>query len=239
MLADVAPDVLAVVSYGEILATDVLAAARIAAVNLHLSLLPRWRGASPVQRAIWAGDAVTGATTMVMDSGMDTGPILGSITVTIEPEEDAGALGERLARLGGTLLASNIRGLAAGKIEPHPQPEEGVSMAPKLTAADRVISWGEDAPAIARQVRALAPVPGAHTSWRGQLIKILRGAVVSGEGPAPAGSIVALDSPADEVLVETGSGRYRLSEVAPAGRSKMSAGDWARGARFAIGERLG
>ncbi|MGZ8630738.1 MAG: methionyl-tRNA formyltransferase [Actinomycetota bacterium] len=240
------PDVVAVVAYGEILPRTVLDLPRWGCVNLHFSLLPRWRGASPVQRAIWAGDAVTGVTTIVMDEGLDTGPILEQVSVPVTPHEDAGTLGERLAGIGGVVLGRSIRGLVAGSLPSAPQSEVGVTYAPKLSADDRWIDWSESAEAVGRRVRAVSPSPGATTRFRGEVLKIVRGEAFPGLDPglvdvtrSDPGLILEADPAIPAVSVGTGRGVYRVFEVGPAGRNRMSAVDWARGARFSPGERLG
>ncbi len=238
LLEDASPDVIAVVAYGELLPPRVLALPQAGCVNLHFSLLPRWRGASPVQRAIWAGDPETGITTMVMDEGLDTGPILEQVRVPVTPFDDAGSLGDRLAGVGGPVLERSIRGLVDGTLTPVPQPTEDVTYAPKLESADRWIDWSEDAEAIDRRVRALAPSPGAVTRFRGAVLRIVRGEAFPGPAGEP-GSILETDPAVPAVSVATGSGVYRVMVVAPAGRKRMPAADWARGARFLPGERLG
>ena len=236
-LREARADVVAVVAYGEILPTAVLDLPPLGCVNLHFSLLPRWRGATPVRRAILAGDRVTGVTVMVLDEGLDTGPVLRAVDEPILPEDDAGSLGDRLAAIGAVALRDAIAGLAAGDTAAVPQPADGATYAPKLTPEERWIEWREDAEAIGRQVRALAPTPGATTRFRGEAIKVLRGRSLPPQGPADPGRIVGID--ADGVVVSAGTGAYRIDEVAPAGRRRMEAGAWARGARFQPGERLG
>ncbi len=166
-------DLLIVVAYGALLPPEILSIAPHGALNLHFSLLPRWRGASPVQRAILAGDAVTGASVMRMEEGLDTGPVLASVETTIADDEDAGTLGARLAELGGALLISTLDDLAAGKAVAVPQDPAEATQAPKLTAAERVIDWSEGAVPIARRIRALAPAPGASTTFRGEPLKVV------------------------------------------------------------------
>jgi methionyl-tRNA formyltransferase len=227
-----APDALVVVAFGELLRPAVLAAARLGAVNVHLSLLPRWRGAAPVQHAILAGDAVTGVTIMQIDQGLDTGPVLARAEVHIGPDEDAGALGPRLSELGARLLPPTLIALAGGLIVPQPQ-LGGVTVAPKLGPAERRLSWDRPALDLVRRVRAFAPEPGASTTWRGAGFKILRACVVD-DVDGPPGAIASIEG--DRVVVGTGSGGVGLLEVAPAGRRHMSAADWARGARPALGE---
>ncbi len=236
-LREGAPDVLAVVAYGEILPLAVLELGRLGSVNLHFSLLPRWRGASPVQHAIREGDELTGVTIMLMDEGLDTGPVLQRAEEAIGPQDDAGSLGARLATKGGALLAGTIRGLASGAVVPIVQPSHGITYAPKLTSADRVIAWADPAPAIDRQVRALSPSPGAATTFRDGGLKVFRGEPLPGTGEP---GVVLPSDPSDPgVPVGTGDGLYRILEVAPAGRRRMAASEWARGARFMAGERLG
>ena len=232
------PDVLVVVAYGQLLTRDVLEIAPLGAVNVHFSLLPRWRGAAPVQHAILAGDDVTGVSVMRMDGGLDTGPILGELMDPVRPEDDAGALGARLARLGGMLLVGVVRQLAAGGLPARPQDEGKATVAPKLGADERALDWGAPAVDVVRRVRALAPEPGATTTFRGEPLKVLSAAVAGDatEGSSRRGEVVAAD--ARGVAIAAGDGAVRLLEVAPAGRKRMTAGDWARGARFEPHERL-
>jgi methionyl-tRNA formyltransferase len=238
------PDALVVVAYGEILSPDVLDIPAVGAVNVHFSLLPRWRGAAPVQHAILSGDEVTGVTVMLMDEGMDTGPILATEETGIEPDEDAGALGDRLSELGGPLLVAALRGLEDGSVERRSQDHTAATLAPKLKPEDRNIDWSSTADAIVRKVRAFAPEPGAVTTFRGLPLKILRavvreigGRMLQGRGMTAGEASVG---PRGGVLVAAGSmSNVELLEVAPAGRKRMSAADWARGARIRRGERLG
>jgi methionyl-tRNA formyltransferase len=237
-LAASRPDVVAVVAHGELLGPDVLDLAPLGAVNLHFSLLPRWRGASPVQHAILAGDGRTGVTVMRIDPGLDTGPILGSLEEPIRPDDDAGTLGTRLARLGAVLLVGVIRQLATGGLPARAQDASAATHAPRLTAGDRVLDWTAPSETVVRRVRALAPDPGATTTFRGEPLKVLAAGVGHDEpGGAPPGTIVAWDDRG--VAVAAGEGVVRLTEVAPAGRKRMPAAGWARGARFSPDERLG
>jgi methionyl-tRNA formyltransferase len=232
------PDVLAVVAYGEILPRPVLEMAPLGAVNLHFSLLPRWRGASPVRRAIWEGDEMSGVTTMLIDEGLDTGPILQQQEEEIAPEDDARSLGERLAAIGAPLLVRTIEGLAERSIEPRPQDETLATVAPKLTKDDRRLVWSRDAGHLVRQIRALSPDPGASTAFRDATLKIFaaRAEGWTEEGHAP-GEVVEIGE--DGVLVAAGVGAVRPLQVAQAGRRRMTAAEFARGARIAVGERLG
>jgi methionyl-tRNA formyltransferase len=236
----IAPDLAVVVAYGELLSGEMLRLPRLGCVNLHFSLLPRWRGASPVQHAILAGDAVTGVSVMLMDEGLDTGPVLARREEPIRSDDDAGSLGERLATLGAATLLDVVRRLADGAIGELPRDPVATigptTYAPKLGRQDRVIDWGQPADAIVRRVRAFAPEPGATTTWRGTDLKILRAdTTVAVDGGS--GTIVAVDR--EGVVVVAADGAVRLAEVAVAGRRRMRAQEWARGARDLLGERLG
>ena len=234
------PDVIVVVAYGEILTPDVLDIPRLGAVNLHFSLLPRWRGAAPVQRAILEGDETTGVTVMLMDEGMDTGPVLATVETTIGPEEDAGALGARLAEMGAPLLVEMLRGLDAGTVEPRSQDHTEATFAPKLLPDERTIDWSQPADAIVRRVRALAPEPGAVTTFRGGRLKILgaEGRPVDSDLTADP-KIGEIEISEDDTPIATAlGGRIALLQVAPAGRKRMSGAEWARGARIQPAERL-
>ncbi len=227
------PDVLAVVAYGEILTAEVLSLPPLGAINLHFSLLPRWRGAAPVQHALLAGDPTTGVTTMRMDEGLDTGPILAQRREPIAPDDDAGTLGERLASLGADLLVATLRNLEG--LTPRVQDGTAVTIAPKLSPQDRFLDWSEPAPSIERRIRALAPKPGARTRFRGRSLGVLSAEAAEASGD-PA-DILGVDERG--VLVAAGEGAVRLRTVVPSGRRHMPALDWANGARFAPGERLG
>ncbi|MGZ4110425.1 MAG: methionyl-tRNA formyltransferase [Actinomycetota bacterium] len=226
-------DVFVVVAFGRLLTGDLLRMPTRGSINVHFSLLPRWRGASPVQHAILTGDRQTGVTIMRMDEGLDTGPILRSEIVAVGSDENAGSLGERLAEIGAELLADTISDVIAGRIDDMPQAGEP-TYAPKLTAADRRLDWEAPAASIVRRVRAFAPDPGATATWRGRVLKVFR-AESAPAVPGPPGTIA---SSTDDVRVSSGSGGVRLLDVAPAGRRRMPAVEWARGARFATDERL-
>ena len=236
------PDAIVVVAYGEILTPDVLDIPRLGAVNLHFSLLPRWRGAAPVQRAILEGDETTGVTVMLMDEGMDTGPVLTTLETAIEAEEDAGVLGARLAELGSPLLVETMRGLDEGTVEPRSQDHGVATFAPKLLPDERTIDWRQPADAIVRKVRAFAPDPGAVTTFRQGRLKVLKARA----HPGPGGWMLADAPTPGQVMGGDGNprvlgwpGLVELVEVAPAGRRRMSGEAWARGARIEPLERLG
>lgn len=228
-------DAAAVVAYGSILPSGVLGAVRTGFVNLHLSLLPRWRGAAPVQHAIRAGDEVTGVTTFVLDEGMDTGPLLVQLQVAILPGETAGELTARLADFGAEVLVRSLRAFVNGDIRPSPQPDEGVTYAPKITPEDVAIEWSASAAAVDALVRSANPAPGAHTTFRGERLKVWRVRSVEDSGDAAAVVGVGSDGP----VVAAGRGAVMLVEVQPAGKRRMDGSDFANGFRPASGERLG
>jgi methionyl-tRNA formyltransferase len=236
------PDAIVVVAYGEILTPDVLDIPRLGALNVHFSILPRWRGAAPVQRAILDGDEVTGVTVMLMDEGLDTGPILRTAETSIAPDENAGTLGARLAELGAPLLVEVLRGLEDGSVEPSSQDHAAATFAPKLVPDERTIDWDQPADAIVRRVRAFAPDPGAVATFRGGRLKVLRAESVPIGGymiaAIPKRGELRIEEDDSPVVHGVGDGAVRLLEVAPAGRKRMSGAEWARGARIQPGEQL-
>ena len=235
------PDALIVVAYGEILTPAVLDIPVLGAVNVHFSLLPRWRGAAPVQRAILEDDTTTGVTVMLMDEGMDTGPILATEETAIGAEEDAGSLGARLAELGAPLLVDTLRALEQGSVAPRSQDHVAATYAPKVLPDERTIHWDEPADAIVRKVRALAPEPGAVTTFREARLKVLaaRAIMEMGRMLADGASPGTLRDWDRDPQVVAWPGLVQLVEVAPAGRKRMMGAEWARGARIQPGERLG
>jgi len=222
-------DVGVVVAYGLILPQAVLDAPLHGCLNIHASLLPRWRGAAPIQRAIMAGDAQTGVCIMQMEAGLDTGPVLLRKVVEIAPEETAGDLHDRLSALGASAIVEALDRL--GSLTPGPQPEVGVTYAQKIDKAEARIDWGADAAEVDRIVRGLSPFPGAWTMAGGKRVKILGTRVVEGSG-AP-GTIL------DDATVACGTGAVTLNRVQPEGKSPMSAEEWLRGVRLPPGTRLG
>ena len=227
-------DACAVVAYGALLPKDVLAAGGRGFVNLHFSLLPRWRGAAPVQHAIRAGDATTGVTTFVLDEGMDTGPVIDHEEVVIEPGESAGELLERLAGLGAPVLTRSLRALMDG-VTPQPQPPDGVTLAPKITSDDVALDLAAPATEVDRLVRSADPAPGAHTRFRDKRLKVFAAPPVDGDG-AP-GTVLRIEP--DGVVVACGRGAVRLDAVQPEGKARMDGAAFANGYRPEPGERLG
>jgi len=236
-LAELAPDAGAIVAYGALLPPAVLAVPSHGWVNLHFSLLPAWRGAAPVHAAVKHGDDITGATTFRLDEGLDTGPVFGTVTETVRPTDTTGSLLDRLAASGAALLTTTLDGIQAGTLRAQQQAADGVSYAPKLTAADQVVRWTAPAPAIERTIRSLTPDPGAFTTFRGERLGIApveRTGLAAGDLPPGVLAVRRKD-----VLVGTETAPLRLVAVRPAGRREMPAADWARGIRDADGELLG
>jgi methionyl-tRNA formyltransferase len=229
------PDVLAVVAYGEILPAHVLDLPLVAPINVHFSLLPALRGADPVRRAILQGLEATGVTTIRMDEGMDTGPILLQEEVQIVAGEDAGSLGDRLALVGGRLLVDTLDGLETGTLVPRAQDHDRATLAPKLRPEEEWIDWAEGADAVERRVRALSPDPGARTRFRDRILKVLRVRLVEASGEP--GTL--LEPVGERPVVAAGSGAVALDLVTPEGRRPMSGADFARGYRPEPGERVG
>ncbi len=233
-LGALAPDCCPVVAYGAMLPRSALDIPPHGWVNLHFSLLPAWRGAAPVQHAIWAGDEVTGATTFRIVRELDAGPTFGVMTQTIRPDDTAGDLLDRLAQGGAGLLVQTLDGIEDGTLEAREQPAEGVSLAPKILVEDAHVDWTEPAVAVDRRVRACTPAPGAWSSLDGARIKL--GPVrpvrpVGRERLAPG----QLDVTKNAVLAGTGTGPVQLGRVKPFGKKSMDAADWARGVRLTSG----
>jgi methionyl-tRNA formyltransferase len=240
-LRELAPDCCPVVAYGALLPPASLEIPRHGWVNLHFSLLPAWRGAAPVQHAILAGDEVTGATTFLIEEGLDTGPVFGMLTTEIGPRETSGDLLARLAVDGAGLLAATVDGLADGSLQARPQAEDGVSYAPKFAVDDARVGWADPALRIDRLVRACTPEPGAWTTFRGKRVKLGPVLVddaadeVAAADPEPGRLTVRPDG---SLAVRTGSVDVRLGDVRPEGKPVMPASAWVRGLRLEPGERF-
>lgn len=226
-MLDLRPDALVWAAYGSLIPRKLIDAVGGRAVNVHASLLPRWRGAAPVAYAILTGDPQTGVTLMQGTASLDRGPIVASATTSIEPEETAGELTERLARLGGALLERELSAFLGGRTRPAPQDEAGASWAPKLSTTDGELRFTEPAEALVRRVRAMHPDPGAWTTFDGQRLGVLRASVTGGRGAAH-GTLELRDGVPH---VAGAAGWLRLDRVKPAGKRAMSGGDWARGLR--------
>jgi methionyl-tRNA formyltransferase len=241
------PDLLVVVAYGLILPSAVLSLPRLGCVNIHGSLLPRWRGAAPIHRAILAGDAETGVTIMQMDAGLDTGPMLLKRAVSIGPSDTSGMLHDRLAELGASALLEALDGLTSGELRPVPQPAEGVTYAAKIEKSEALIDWQRDAIDIDRQVRAFNPWPIAETRLDGEQLRIhaacaepsagdARAQVDGSPGIAAPGEIIKVAG--DSILVKCGRGALAITEVQRPGKRPVSARDLANTVALA-GRRLG
>jgi len=224
-------DVAVVVAYGQILPQAVLDAPKHGCVNVHASLLPRWRGAAPIHRAIMAGDEKTGVCIMQMEAGLDTGPVLMRTETDIEPDDTTLSLHDRLAAMGGELIVEAIEGLADGSLTAEPQAEEGVTYAHKIDKVEAKVDWTLGADAVDRQVRGLFPFPGAWTMVDGERLKILAGSVEDASGDAGT----ALD---DRLLVACGQGAYRIDRGQRAGKAAMDREELLRGFSVPKGTRF-
>jgi methionyl-tRNA formyltransferase len=228
-LRAIAPDCCPVVAYGALVPRSALDIPRLGWVNLHFSLLPAWRGAAPVQHALMAGDAVTGASTFLLEEGLDTGPVYGVVTETIRPTDTAGELLDRLAHAGAGLLVATLDALEEGTISGRPQPAEGISLAPKVSVDDARVDWSAPALRVDRVIRACTPAPGAWTTFRGKRVKL---------GPVTTTGSRLDPGVLDGDLVGTATAAVRLGEVRPEGKGPMAAADWLRGLRPEPGERF-
>jgi len=226
-------DAAVVVAYGLILPAAILQAPRLGCFNLHGSILPRWRGAAPIQRAVMAGDAVTGVCVMVMDEGLDTGPVLLRADLPIGREATAGELHDQLAALGAPMMVEALRGVASGRLQAQPQSNDGVTYAKKIDKAEARIDWRQAAAALDCLIRGLSPFPGAWCEWQGNRIKILLAGPEKGrEGAAPG---TVLD---DGLLIACGEGALRLTRLQRSGREAMAAADFLRGTPLRPGDEL-
>ncbi|WP_405579055.1 methionyl-tRNA formyltransferase [Streptomyces sp. NBC_01190] len=235
-LREIAPDCCPVVAYGALLPKVALDVPAHGWVNLHFSLLPAWRGAAPVQHAVMAGDEVTGASTFLIEQGLDSGPVYGVITEEIRPTDTSGDLLTRLSHSGARLLAATLDGIGSGELVARPQPAEGVTLAPKITVEDAAVDWTAPALRVDRVIRGCTPAPGAWTLTGGERLKL---------GPvtlAPDRTDLApgeLSVAKNTVHVGTGSHAVLLGDVQPQGKKAMPAAAWARGTRLPAGSRLG
>ncbi|MFT3809911.1 MAG: methionyl-tRNA formyltransferase [Micropepsaceae bacterium] len=218
-------DAAVVVAYGLILPKPILDAPRLGCVNIHASLLPRWRGAAPIQRAIMAGDAESGVMTMLMDEGLDTGPVLMAERLPITPDMTGGQLHDALSPLGADLIVRTMAALGRGGISPQPQREDGMTYAAKISKDETRIDWTLDAETIRNRIRGLAPAPAAWTTINGERVKVLKASRTDGAG-APG---TALD---EALTIACGDGALKLEMLQRPGRAPMAAGDMLRG--FAV-----
>jgi methionyl-tRNA formyltransferase len=234
-LRELAPDCVPVVAYGALVPPSALEIPKHGWVNLHFSLLPAWRGAAPVQHAVLHGDEVTGASVFELEAGLDTGPVYGTLTEDIRPADTSGDLLERLAGEGAGLLVAVLDAIEAGTARAHPQPADGVTIAPKITIEDARIRWDDPAFAVDRRIRACTPAPGAWTVLRDDRLKLGPVKPVANGPRLSPGDLLVERS---QVLVGTATTPVALGEVRAAGKKPMPATDWARGLRIQPGEKL-
>jgi len=237
-LASLSLDLLVVVAFGHILKPSTLALATRGAVNVHASLLPRWRGVAPIERAILAGDTATGVSIMLLDAGIDTGPVLAQVREPIDALDTRVSLAGRLATLGAAALVAAVEGYLEERLAPVPQDEAGACYAPRLEKREGELDWGRDALSLSNQVRGLYAWPGAFTFFGTEVLKVHRAAAGAGAPGAAPGTILAAD-PRGEVWVACGTGRLALAEVQLAGKPRVEAAALVRGRVLRAGMRLG
>jgi methionyl-tRNA formyltransferase len=236
-LQEARADVMVVAAYGLILPQWVLDLPRLGCLNIHASLLPRWRGAAPIHRAIEAGDGETGVTIMQMDAGLDTGDMLLEERVAIAPDDTTGTLHDKLAALGGRLVVEALELAACGGLKPVKQPTKGVTYAQKIDKAEAAIAWKEPAEAIARRIRAFDPFPGATAQIAGETLKIWRARVLPGRGSVEPGTIVSVD--ADAIAVACGDqARLEITQLQRPGGKRLGASEFLRGFPLQAGQRF-
>ena len=234
-LRALAPDCVPVVAYGALVPPTALEIPKHGWVNLHFSLLPAWRGAAPVQHAVLHGDEVTGASVFELEAGLDTGPVYGTLTEDIRPTDTSGDLLERLATEGAGLLVAVLDAIESGSARAHPQPADGITLAPKVTVEDARVRWSDPAFAVDRRVRACTPAPGAWTTLRDERLKLGPVRPVANAAALRPGELLVERG---QVLAGTATTPVVLGEVRAAGKKPMAATDWARGLRIQPGEKL-
>ena len=227
------PDLGVVVAYGHILRPDVLSVPPRGMINVHASLLPRHRGAAPIQHAILAGDRETGISIMQMEEGLDSGPVLHRLVTPIGQEETAGDLAGRLAELGATALVEAISLYSSGRARPVPQDQANATYAPKFDREQARVAWRREAPGLVQQIRAFDPAPGAWTELNGSTLKLFGGQVAAGSGEP--GTVLETGG---RLVVAAGTGAVAVSEVQPAGKTRIPVEAWLRGRGVTVGERL-
>ncbi|MER5711686.1 methionyl-tRNA formyltransferase [Streptomyces sp. NPDC042898] len=235
-LREIAPDCCPVVAYGALLPKVALDIPARGWVNLHFSLLPAWRGAAPVQHSLMAGDQVTGASTFLIEEGLDSGPVYGVVTEDVRPTDTSGDLLTRLAFAGAGLLAATMDGIEDGTLHAVPQPVEGITLAPKIQVEDAHVDFAAPALRVDRVVRGCTPAPGAWTVFRGERLKLIQVTPLPDRTDLAPGELAVGKN---NVYAGTGSYAVELLWVQPQGKKPMKAADWARGVRIAPGERLG
>ena len=239
-LAAAESDAMVVAAYGFLLPAPILAIPRLGCINVHASILPRWRGAAPVHHALLAGDPRTGVSIMQMDTGLDSGPILATRTCAIAPDDTCGSLTGRLAALGAAALVDTLDALEAGTVEARPQDDAAATRAPKLSKTQAAIDWARPAAEIERMVRAFDPWPVAHTRVAGAgapALRIWRAESAAGDSSETPGTVLACDE--SGLVVAAAHGVVRITEIQPPGARRMSVAEFVRGHRFTVGARLG
>lgn len=231
------PDAVVVAAYGRLIPSWLLEYPRYGCLNIHPSLLPKYRGAAPIQRAIMAGDAETGVTIMVLDEGMDTGDIVLQESVPVSADETSGELAGKLAQKAGELILKALNGLESGSLRPQKQGQAGVSYAPKIEKEEALIDWSRSAVELGKLIRALNPAPGAYTFFRGRRLKLWRTELRAGTRNGH-GAIIQLDQREGPVVV-TGKGSLLLREVQLEGKARLGGADFLRGHQIKVGEKLG
>jgi len=236
-LAAYEPDLIVTAAYGQILPKAVLDLPQHGCINVHGSLLPKYRGGAPIQRSIINGESETGVTIMYMAEGLDTGDMISSVSIPIEDEDNAGTIFEKLSLAGAKLLIETLPPLVRGELKAVPQDDNLATYAPNLTREDERIVWAKSAVSIFNQVRGLSPMAGAFTTLNGEVFKVWGCKPLSSTSAAAAGTIVSAS--ADGIVVQTGEGQLLLTMIQPAGKRMMSVSDWIQGAREIIGSCFG
>ena len=240
MLAALKPDLLVVAAYGFLLPAPILTIPRLGCINVHASVLPRWRGAAPVHHALLVDDPQTGVSIMQMDTGLDTGPILATRTCTIAPKDTTGSLTGRLADLGAAALIDTLREIETGAAEPRPQDETCATVAPKLSKSQATIDWARSATEIERMIRAFDPWPVAHTYLAGRdtpAFRVWRAELANGDSTQAPGAVLRCDETG--MVIATGCGAVNITELQPPGSRRMSTAEFVRGRPLAPGTCLG
>ncbi|MCM3746147.1 methionyl-tRNA formyltransferase [Paenibacillus pasadenensis] len=233
------PELIVTAAYGQILPRDVLEIPKLGCINVHGSLLPKYRGGAPIQRSIMNGEPVTGVTIMYMAEGLDTGDMISRVEVPITDADDSGTMFDKLSEAGAKLLAETLPELLEGRARRVPQQEEEATYAPNLTREDERLDWSRSARELFNQVRGLSPMSGGFTLLGGEPFKVRVCAAEDGQAPAGAAPGQVLDAGADGIRVATGSGVLRLLDIQPAGKRAMPAAEWLKGARLQAGTVFG
>lgn len=237
LVRDLSPDAIVVAAFGQIIPKTILDIPRFGNINVHASLLPKYRGAAPVHYALFEGETVTGVTTMLMDPGLDTGDILLQREVKIDPTDDEGALEVKLAAVGAELLIETLTGLEAGNITSQPQDSSLATVSPSVKRGECQIEWNNHAARIVNRIRGCSPRPGAYTYWQNSPLKVWRASVAEDRSGGEPGEVIG--ATADGVLVKAGSGVVLLIEVQPENKKRMNAAEFARGYRVSAGSHFG